>query len=481
MLNGRTKRLGGVCLIWLSAVAVSATAWAAGAEGVPPSKAEDSPPAAEPLAPPAPITVEVKPDAPDEEIGQRLERILQATGWFEDPEVRVEEGVVFLNGRTGSEEYRKWAGNLAQNTRDVVAVVNRIEAEGPSPWDWRPALAGLQDLGSGFIYSLPFAAFGLITLLIAYAAAKLLTRSLRPVLNRRIGVSLLREVIARGLGILVFLLGLYIVLRVSGLTRLAVTVLGGTGLVGLVIGIAFRDITENFLASILLSMQQPFRTGDLVELGGVTGFVQQLNVRTTVLMTLTGNHVQIPNSTVYKSTIRNFTSNPNRREDFTVGIGYEVQIPAAQEIALQVLADHPAVLKAPEPWVLVDSLGPGTVVLRIYFWLDGSKHSWLKVKSSVIRLVKRAFQSHGVSMPDEAREVIFPQGVAVHLVDDRQRPEPPAQRAGAQEVSESPAEEAQVEAEGGLHSEAKQIEDQARQARSPEEGENLLRRYAGSP
>ena len=474
MVNGRTKRLRGFCVIWLSAVAFCAAPSANGAEAIP-TAVEDLSPETEPIAPPAPTTVEVKPAAPDEEIGRRLQRILRATGWFEDPEVRVDEGVVFLSGRTSSEEYRKWAGNLAQSTRDVVAVVNRIEAAGPSPWDWQPALAGLQDLGSSFVYSLPFAAFGLVTLLAAYAAAKLLTRALRPALTRRIGVSLLREVIARGLGILIFLLGLYIVLRVSGLTRLAVTVLGGTGLVGLVIGIAFRDITENFLASILLSMQQPFRSGDLVELGGVTGYVQQLNVRTTVLMTLTGNHVQIPNSTVYKSTIRNFTSNPNRREDFTAGIGYDVPIPVAQEIALQVLAEHPAVLKQPEPWVLVDSLGPGTVVLRIYFWLDGSKHSWLKVKSSVIRLVKRAFQSHGVSMPDEAREVIFPQGVAVHLVDDRERPEPPSRRDGPQRAAEPLVETAQVEAEGGLDSEAKQIEDQARHARSPEEGENLLR------
>ncbi|MHB8899659.1 MAG: mechanosensitive ion channel family protein [Thermoguttaceae bacterium] len=356
-------------------------------------------------------------------------------------------------------------------TRDVVAVVNRLEVEGPSPWDWRPALAGLEDLWIGFVHYLPYFPFGLLILVLSGVAARLLTRLLRPVLDRRVAVSLLREVILRGIGILVFLLGLYIVLRVAGLTRLAVTVLGGTGLAGLVIGIAFRDITENFLASILLSVQQPFRAGDLVELNGVLGYIQQLNVRTTVLMTLTGNHVQIPNSTVYKSTIRNFTSNPNRREDFTIGIGYEVQIPEAQEVALEVLAQHPAVLKEPEPWVLVDSLGAGTVVLRVYFWLDGSKHSWLKVRSSAIRLVKRAFQSHGISMPDEAREVIFPQGVPVHMVDRAAQPYPAPLATPQPQQRESPS----VPAEGGLDSEAPQLQEQARHSRLPEKGEDLLR------
>jgi DNA uptake protein ComE-like DNA-binding protein len=92
--------------------------------------------------------------------------------------------------------------------------------------------------------------------------------------------------------------------------------------------------------------------------------------------------VQVSNSTVYKSVIRNFTTSPSRREDFSVGIGYDAPISHAQAVAQRVLRDHPAVLGDPEPWVLVDSLGSATVNLRIYFWLDGSQHSWLKVRSS---------------------------------------------------------------------------------------------------
>ena len=163
--------------------------------------------------------------------------------------------------------------------------------------------------------------------------------------------------VAISAGALVVLLGTYIVLRVSGLTQLALTLLGGTGLIGLAVGIAFRDITENFLASIFLSIQRPFEAGDLIEVSGVTGYVQQLNMRTTIVMTLDGNLVQIPNASVYKSTIRNFTTNANRREDFVVGIGYDDAIDEAQEIARKVMADHPAILKDPEPLVLAESLG----------------------------------------------------------------------------------------------------------------------------
>jgi small-conductance mechanosensitive channel len=226
-------------------------------------------------------------------------------------------------------------------------------------------------------------------------------------------------------------------------------------------------------------MQRPFETGDLVEIAGITGYVQQLNVRTTILMTLEGNLVQIPNATVYKSNLLNFTSSVNRREDFVVGIDYAALITDAQEIAYQVLAQHPAVLKDPEPSVLVDSLGPSAVNLRVYFWLNGREHSWLKVRSSVIRLVKRAFQEHGITMPDDAREIIFPHGVPVTLVDVTAAVPTAPGDAGPQRRRPvaAPAEDTDAvstQAEAGLYSEAVVIEAQARQAQPLKGGENLL-------
>ncbi len=420
--------------------------------------------------------VDVNPIARDEEIRQRLERVLEATDWFTKPEVRVEEGVVFLKGRAASAELKKWAGELARNTQDVVAVVNQMELVESSIWDLSPAWKSLLSLWGDFIRALPLLIFGLLILGVSVGAAWLATRKSRSFLRSRVRAKLLRNVIAYAIGVFVFLIGTYIVLRVSGLTQLALTVVGGTGLIGLALGIAFRDITENFLASIFLSMQRPFEMGDLVEVLGVTGYVQQLNVRTTILMTLEGNLVQIPNSGVYKNNLRNFTTNSNRREDFMVGIGYDDSINEAQEIALKVLTDHPAVLKDPEPSVLADSLGKATVNLRVYFWINGREHSWLKMRSSVIRLVKQAFQKNGISMPDEAREVIFPQGIPVTMLDAKSGPTPEAESVKSIPRA-SPAQDSDAvstKAEGGLSSEAGVIEEQARQAQPLLEGENLL-------
>jgi len=419
--------------------------------------------------PEAPGKVEVQPVAKDDDIRQRIADILKTTSWFGEPKVTVQEGIVFLKGTTENDESKQWAGDLAKNTEGVVAVVNQIEVAPTTVWDFDPTFQVLNDLARGFVRLLPLIVVAVVVIAISWIFARLTVYVLRRRLLARSLSQLLREVMARAGGMLVMLAGLYLVLRIAGLTQLALTVVGGTGLIGLVLGIAFRDITENFLASLFLSLQQPFREGDLVEVANVTGYVQRLTSRTTVLMTLDGNQVQVPNSTVFKSTIHNFTSNPNRRDDFIVGIGYDDSIPFAQEVALKVLAEHPAVLNEPEPLVLVENLGPSTVNLRVYFWLDGGRHSWLKVKSSVIRLVKRAFQDSGISLPDEAREVTFPHGVPVRMIEGEGAVEP-AEPALAKPTAEP--ETFATKAEASLQSEAEEIKEQARRSWTP--GENLL-------
>ena len=185
--------------------------------------------------------------------------------------------------------------------------------------------------------------------------------------------------------------------------------------------------------------------------------------------------MQIPNAIVYKGIIRNYTANPNRREMFEVGIGYDSSTSAAQEIALEIINNHPAVLSEPEPLVLVDSLGAATVNLKSYFWYDGSIYNGLKVKSSLIRLVKRVFEEKGISMPDEAREIVFPDGVPVNMLDSAVKTKP-YKSEGDDLSSITDIEAISTEAEGSLENEEPQLREQARTSRPPEEGESLLRK-----
>jgi small-conductance mechanosensitive channel len=361
--------------------------------------------------------VQIDPLNSDTEIAGRLEEIFSATGWFDQIGVTVERGVVFLVGEADTEPHREWAEKTAMNTSDVVAVVNRLKLAEKPFWNLAPAVDSIRQLARETTTLLPLLVVAIVIAILFYYLAAAAAALTRRTTQRRVASTLLREVSGNVVGVLIFIIGLYVALRVSGLTRLAVTLLGGTGLVGLALGFAFRDIAENYLASILISLHHPFRVGDLIEVDGSKGFVRKVTTRGTVLNTLEGNEVQIPNSIVYKNKVQNFTATPLLRLEFGVGIGFDDSITEAQRLAMEVFLSHPAVVADPAPLVLVQSLGAATVNLKCLYWIDQTKHSPLKVGSALIRLVKQQLTSGGVSMPDEAREIIFPQGV--HVVLDR--------------------------------------------------------------
>lgn len=363
--------------------------------------------------------VSVAPTAEDGAIGDRIEDILAATGWYREITVDVADGVVFLDGIAGTAEQRKWARDLAAKTEDVVAVVNRIEVDRQVSWSFGPALEEMRALAASFMTAFPYLVLAAIILPLAWIVSSLAARLARWAMSGRVQSPFLLGIIARAVSIPILLIGLYIVLQVAGLTQLALSIIGGAGVFGIVVGFAFRDIAENFLASLLLSLRQPFRRGDYITVDGQSGTVQSMNTRSTVLVSIEGNHIQIPNATVFKNNIVNFTTAPMRRETLDVGIGYDVSITDAQDVILNVLTHHEAVMTDPAPMVLVDTLGGSTVNIRAYFWMDGHRYSVLKVRSALLRLIKKALIEEGISMPDEAREIIFPNGVPIVAAEGR--------------------------------------------------------------
>lgn len=444
------------------------------------AQAEQTPDEKEPEAP---EKVEVQPLAQDEQIQARLQNILNEirdkTERFSSSDVSVEDGVVYLSGEATEEEYRQWAGDLARNTQDVVAVVNRMKVRTRSVWDMSPAIAELNGLWRSTVQMLPLLLFGVIAMVVTWFVARGASKAISWATSKQIENKLLRDVVSKASAIPVIVIGLYVVLQVFDLTQLAMTVVGGTGLAGLIIGIAFRDIAENLLASILISVQNPFRSGDLIEINEHLGVVQRVTTRGTVLMTFDGNHVQIPNSTVYKNTIVNYSANPNRRVDFEVGIGYDDSATDAQAIVLEALEDHPAVLDDPPPRVLLCHLGASTVNLRVYFWVNGMTHNWETIQSSLMRIIKQSLQESGISLPDEAREVIFPNGVPVQMLERSQQLKShesngDARQEPSQKSTSKTREEVVSRGEGDMTSESEELKRQADASWEPEGETNLL-------
>jgi small-conductance mechanosensitive channel len=210
---------------------------------------------------------------------------------------------------------------------DIVVQANEIDVNQNSLSNAQSLLA---ELWSNFIYRLPGLAVGILVMIIFITLATPLSRLLVKPLTRATTSPLLRSVIQRSISTVVVLLGIYLFLFLAGLTGFAIAVVSGTGVVGLILGFAFRDIAENFISSLLLTVQRPFRIGDIVQINEFTGIIQKVTARATTLVDFDGNHIQIPNATIYKGVIKNLTANPLMRGNFIVGVGYDANVQQAQ-------------------------------------------------------------------------------------------------------------------------------------------------------
>lgn len=200
--------------------------------------------------------------------------------------------------------------------------------------------------------------------------------------------------------LVVMLFGVLVALDLLNATALLGAVLGTAGVLGLAVGFAFKDVVENYLAGVLLSLRQPFQPRDHIEVEGFSGKVMRLTSRATIMMTLDGNHVRIPNAVVFKSPLTNFTRNPLRRFDFVVGVGSGENLAAAQQIGVQVLADMKSTLNDPAPSATLEPPGDSSIGVHFYGWVDQSENSYTKVLSEAIRLVTATLADAGIDMPE---------------------------------------------------------------------------------
>ena len=189
---------------------------------------------------------------------------------------------------------------------------------------------------------------------------------------------------------LVFVLtGLGLALDVMNATALLSTILGAAGIIGLALGFAVHDTVENFIASIMLSIRQPFRPNDAVEINGDQGRVIRLTSRATILLSFDGNHIRIPNATVFKSRIVNFSQHDNRQFMFPVLINRGSDLQETCVLLDQTVQSLPFVLTSPAASVRIEDLRTSGTELIFTGWVNQNETSIALAKGEAIRQVKR--------------------------------------------------------------------------------------------
>ncbi len=183
------------------------------------------------------------------------------------------------------------------------------------------------------------------------------------------------------------------------------------GAAGLAVGLALQGSLSNFAAGVLILIFRPFRIGDLVEVSGHKGTVQEIGIFTTTLHSLDNQKIIVPNSDVMGTTIVNVNANPIRRVDLTAGIAYQDDIGRAKEVLERILSAHPKVLDDPAPTVEVAELGDSSVNFVVRPWVKTEDY-W-DVYFQVTRSIKEEFDRAGISIPFPQRDVhLYPAGGA---------------------------------------------------------------------
>ncbi len=266
--------------------------------------------------------------------------------------------------------------------------------------DLAPVVERLREEAYSLLAALPILALALVVIVTAWWLGRWLSR--RTLLARAVARRnpFLRDLAITTVRWIVVLAGVLIALEILDATALVGAVLGTAGVLGVALGFAFKDILENYLAGILMSVRQPFSPRDHVVINGNEGLVVALNSRATILMTLDGNHLRLPNALVFRSVTLNYTRNPTRRFEFDVGIGVNEDLLSAQKTGICEMLKVSGVITTPPPRALITSLGDSNVQMRFHGWVDQRNHDFHTVKSEAIRQVKLALEAAGMDLPE---------------------------------------------------------------------------------
>lgn len=200
--------------------------------------------------------------------------------------------------------------------------------------------------------------------------------------------------------------GVLILVLVTVLAQFGVqttSMLAALGAAGLAIGLALQGTLANIAAGIMILLLRPFNVGEYIDAGGVSGTVVEISLFATLLNTSDGVYVSAPNSQLWNSVITNYSRNPTRRIELTVGIGYGDDVDAALRTLLELAASDERVLKTPEPVAMVKSLDESAVTVAMRVWC-ATADFW-QLTWDLTRQVKQTFDASEISIPYPQRDL----------------------------------------------------------------------------
>ncbi len=299
------------------------------------------------------------------------------------------------------EEFKSKGGKV-EDYEAYIKAISGVEVDiSDASATWTVVTGWLTSAEGGLRWAKNISMFFVI-LLVSWILAKLLGKAAKKaVVKLQTASELLKDFIVNITRKTVFLIGF-----VVALSMLEINIgplLATIGAAGFIVGFALQGTLSNFAAGILILVYRPYDVGDLVDIGGTFGTVEAMTIVSTTLRKLDNQKVIVPNNMIWGDIITNVTGTSKRRVDMVFGIGYSDDIAKAQKILEEILANHAAILKDPEPIVRVHELGDSSVNFVVRPWVE-TENYW-DVHWDITRSVKERFDAEGVSIPFPQRDV----------------------------------------------------------------------------
>lgn len=273
-----------------------------------------------------------------------------------------------------------------------------------------------------FISLLPNITAAAVLLLLTWAIVAVARWLLGQSLRRSRMREALRQALITLIATAIWIAGIVVAATIllPGLT--AAKLLAGLGLGSIAIGLAFKDIFENFLAGLLIMMRQPMRIGDFIECEDVAGNVERITIRDTYLRRTDGVLVMLPNAFLYKNAVRVLTDLDKRRERLVVGIAYGEDVAAGRAVIREALEGVESIDHARPVQVFAHAFSSSSIDFEVTWWTGSRPVEVRGSRDQVVEAIKSALNEAGIEIPFPYRTLTFKDPLRLARVDAGDEP-----------------------------------------------------------
>lgn len=279
------------------------------------------------------------------------------------------------------------------------------------------AVSTVMDTVSGIVQSVlahvPMLVAGTLVLAATFVLALITKAVVRRLLKNSGLRGSLRELTVRFTSIVVWGVGLLVAALVvfPGLTPSKA--LAGLGVGSIAIGLAFKDIFENFFAGVLILWKFPFENGDFISCDGILGKVEDVSIRNTLVRTVEGDLVILPNATLYKNAVDVLTDHDVRRTSIIVGVAYGEDIDESRDVIAEAVRSCDSVRNDPAPQVFANEFASSSVNFEVAWWTGSTPLARRESRDEVVAAIKRALDDAGIEIPFPYRTLTFAEPLAM--------------------------------------------------------------------